>query len=175
MAPRRLDLDGLAAVLPPGGRVLVGACSGELLALAEAVARAGEALGAMTFTGVFVPGLNTRTYLANPDCRVETFFLTPELKAAGDRVKFLPLCYGAILERLRSTPIDAALFMATPPDPTGLCGFGPISDFLAELWPRIPVRVAHINSRLPQVASSCGIPFDALTGYLEAEQDLLEI
>ena len=175
MAPRRLDLDSLAAVLPRGGRVLVGACSGESLVLAEAVARAGEALGAMTFTGIFVPGLNTRTYLANPECRVETFFLTPELKAAGARVKFLPVCYGAILERLRSIPIDAALFMATPPDAVGACGFGPISDFVAEIWPRIPVRVAHINPRLPQVASSRSIPFDALTGYLEAEQDLLEI
>jgi hypothetical protein len=39
----------------------------------------------MTFTGVFVPGLNKRSYLANPKCRVETFFLTPELKAVGGR------------------------------------------------------------------------------------------
>jgi acyl-CoA hydrolase len=175
VTPRRLDLDSLAAVLPRDGRVLVGACSGESLVLAEAVGRAGEALGAMTFTGIFVPGLNTRTYLANPQCRVETFFLTPELKAAGAGVKFLPLCYGAILERLRSIPIDAALFMVTPPDSVGVCSFGPFSDFLAEIWPRIPVRVAHFNPRLPQVASSRNIPFDALTGYLEAEQDLLEI
>jgi hypothetical protein len=86
--------------------------------------RAGHALGAMTFTGIFVPGLNTRTYLANSDCRVETFFLTPELKAAGDAVAFLPLGYGDILARLRAVPIDAALFMATPPDSDGLCGFG---------------------------------------------------
>ena len=87
-----------------------------------------------------MPGLNTRTYLANPECRVETFFLTPELKAAGSAVKFLPLCYGDILARLRSVPIDAALFMATPPDADGNCGFGPVVDFLAELWPSIPVR-----------------------------------
>jgi acyl-CoA hydrolase len=173
MAPRRLGLDDLATVLPRGGRVLLGGASGESLLLAEAVARAGEALGPAIFTGVFVPGLNTRTYLANPECRVETFFLTPELKAAGARVKFLPLCYADILARLRSIPIDAALFMATPADGDGECGFGPIVDFLAELWPRIPVRIAHINARLPRVASSRSIPFDALTGYIEGEQDLL--
>ena len=113
--------------------------------------RAGDALGAMTFTGIFVPGLNTRTYLANPDCRVETFFLTPELKAAGGAVKFLPLCYADILARLRSVRIDAALFMATPPDARGNCSFGPVVDFLADLWPSIPVRIAHINPRLPRV------------------------
>src|SRR5271163_1300435 len=76
MAPRRLDLDDLASVLPPGGRVLVGGCSGESLVLADAVMQAGPRLGATTFTGVFVPGLNKQTYLANSECRVETFFLT---------------------------------------------------------------------------------------------------
>ncbi len=134
--------------------------------------RAGEALGAMTFTGIFVPGVNRNSYLANPRCRIETFFLTPELKAAGGSVRFLPLCYDDIRKRLSEIPIDAALFMATPPDADGHCSFGPVVDFLAELWPRIPVRVAHINPRLPRVASSQRIPFDALTAYLEAEQDL---
>ncbi|MFZ0210647.1 MAG: hypothetical protein WAL59_31855, partial [Roseiarcus sp.] len=96
MVPRRIDLADIASALPPGGRTLIGACSGESLRLAEAVLRAGDALGAMTFTGIFVPGLNKQTYLANPRCRVETFFLTPELKSAGDAVTFLPLCSGDI-------------------------------------------------------------------------------
>ena len=161
--------------MPPGGRTLIGACSGELLRLAEAVLRAGDALGAMTFTGIFVPGLNKHTYLANPHCRVETFFLTPELKAAGDAVTFLPLCYGDILARLRKIPIDAALFMATPPDSQGICGFGPIVDFLADLWPKIPIRVAHINPRLPQVRGAASIPFSELTAVIEQEQPLLQM
>ena len=173
MAPWRLGLQDLASALPPGGRILVAGCSGKSLLLAEAVMRAGERLNAMTFTGIFVPGLNTCTYLANPKCRVETFFLTPELKASGSAVRFLPLCYREILARLRSVPIDAALFMTTPPDAGGSCGFGPVVDFLAELWPRIPVRIAHINPRLPTVAGPCRIPLGALTAYVEAEQDLL--
>lgn len=173
MTPRRLDPGDLAAALPPGGRTLVAGCSGESLILADAVARAGEALGAMTFTGVFVPGLNTRTYLANPRCRVETFFLTAELKGAGAAVEFLPLCYADVLARLRAIPIDAALFMATPPDREGICGFGPIVDFLAELWPTIPVRIAHLNARLPRVAGIGGVPFGELTAFVEREQALL--
>ena len=173
MAPRRLDPHDIASALPPGGRTLVAGCSGESLLFAEAVMRAGDALGPMTFTGIFVPGLNTRTYLANPHCRVETFFLTPELKAAGNAVAFLPLGYGDILARLRAVPIDAALFMATPPDPDGLCGFGPVVDFLADLWPKIPVRIAHINPLMPTARGSTGIPFRELTAYVESEQSLL--
>ena len=174
MAPRRLQLDDLASALPSGGRVLVGGCSGESLLFADAVMRAGANLGATTFTGIFAPGVNTRTYIANPRCRLETFFLTPEMKAAGEAMQLLPLCYGDILARLRAIPIDAAIFMATPPDAEGRCSFGPIVDFLAELWPRIPVRIAHINPRLPRVAASAGaIPFAEITAFIEGEQELL--
>src|ERR1700733_14870629 len=119
MSPTRLDPDDLASVLPRGARTLVLGCSGESMILADAAMRAGDALGAMTFTGIFVPGLNTHTYLANPSCRVETFFVTPELKAEDAAVTFLPLCYSDILSRLRAVAIDAALFMASPPDASG--------------------------------------------------------
>jgi len=172
MAPIRFDPDDLASVLPPGGRTLVLGCSGESRILAEAVMQAGPALGAMTFTGIFVPGLNRHTYLANPACRVETFFLTPELKAAGDAVTFLPLCYGDILARLRTIKIDAALFMASEPDSSGACSFGPVVDFLAELWARIPVRIAHINPLTPRTRGHGGIPFAELTAFIEGEQPL---
>ncbi|QQO12491.1 hypothetical protein JJB99_23835 [Bradyrhizobium diazoefficiens] len=173
MAPRYIDSASLASVLPPAGRTLVAACSGESLLLADAVMRAGEALGAMTFTGIFVPNLNTRTYLANPRCRVETFFMTPELKAAGAAVSFFPLCYGDILTRLRTIQIDAALFMVAPPDENGLCSFGPIADFLVDVWPRIPVRIAHINPLMPRTRGHHGIPFSELKAVIEAEQRLL--
>jgi acyl-CoA hydrolase len=173
LVPRRIVSADIASALPPGGRTLIGACSGESLRLAEAVMGASDALGGMTFTGIFVPGLNKHTYLANPHCRVETFFLTPELKAAGGAVTFLPLCYGDILARLRKIPIDATLFMATPPDSQGICGFGPIVDFLADVWPKIPIRIAHINPHLPRVRGAAGIPFSELTAVIEQEQPLL--
>lgn len=173
MTPARFDPADLASVLPQGGRTLVLGSSGKSLLLADAVMRAGGALGAMTFTGVFIPGLNTRTYLANPSCRVETFFMTPELKAAGAAVTFLPLCYGDILARLRTVPIDAALFMASPPDGDGRCGFGPVVDFLAELWPRIPLRIAHLNPAMPRTHGEAGVPFSEIAAFAEQDQPLL--
>jgi acyl-CoA hydrolase len=170
MAPIRFDLAGLAAVLPAGGRTMVAGASGESLLLAEAVMTAGEALGAMTFTGIFVPGLNRGTYLANPSCRVETFFVTPELKAAGAAVEFLPLCYSDIFDRLDTVRIDAALMMVTPPNAAGNCSFGPAVDFLADLWRRIPIRIAHINPMMPRTCGHPGIPFAEITAFTEAPQ-----
>src|SRR3546814_8127390 len=78
MAPARIAPADLADWLPAGGRVLVTGATGESLILAEAVMDAGEALGPMTFTGIFIPGVNNHDYLANADCRVETYFVRSE-------------------------------------------------------------------------------------------------
>lgn len=171
--PIELDADALVAMLPSGGRTLVSGCSAESLLLADAVERAGDSLGPVTFTGIFVPGLNRRTYLANPSCTTETFFLTPELKAAGGAVTFLPLCYADIRQRLLDNPPDAALMMVTPPDEDGMCSFGSTVDFLAELWPRIPVRLAHVNPLMPRTRGQAQIPLAEITATVEAPQALL--
>ena len=170
--PVAFDPAALAEVLPPGGITFVQGCSGQSALLSEAVMRAGDALGAMTFTGIFVPGLNRATWLANPACRARSFFMTPELKQARSAVEFLPLCYADILQHLRATPIDAALFMVAPPDADGRCSFGPVVDFLAELWPCIPNRIAHINPQMPRTHGHPGIPFSAITAFVEADMAL---
>jgi len=169
--PQAISPEQLASVLPRGGRVLVQGTTGESLLLAEAAMAAGNALGAMTFTGVFIPGANRHSYLANGECRLETFFFTPEIKAAPPmQVDFLPLCYNDILVRLSNIPIDAALFMCTPPDEYDNCSFGPAVDFLAELWPRIPVRIAHINPLMPRTPGDPGIPYKEITAFVEGDQ-----
>lgn len=169
--PQAISPGQLASILPKGGRVLVQGTTGESLLLAEAVIAAGDALGAMIFTGVLIPGTNRHTYLANTQCRLETFFVTPEIKTAPtEQVDFLPLCYNDIRARLSTIQIDAALFMCTPPDEQGYCNFGPAVDFLAELWPRIPLRIAHINPLMPRTPGDPGIPFRDITSFVEGDQ-----
>lgn len=169
MSPHRLAPADLVALLPEGGRVLVTGASGESQLLAEAVMAAGEALGAMTFTGIFVPGVNRCNYLANDRSRVETFFVTPELKGdPGERVTHYPFCYNEIRRHLRSLAIDALICMVAPPDEEGNCSFGPAVDFAAELWPEIPIRIAHINPAMPRTRGDPGIPFRELTAFTEA-------
>jgi acyl-CoA hydrolase len=173
MMPVQFKPEDLASVLPPGGRTMVSAASGESLILADAVMAAGDALGPMIFTGAIIPGTNHHTYLANAGCRVETFFMTPSLKTAGNAVTFLPLPYGDILARLKTVQIDAALLMVSPPNEHGLCSFGAAVDFMAELWPRIPVKIAHINPLMPPTHGHKGIPFSEITAFVETEQPLI--
>lgn len=169
--PVRFTPADIVALLPKGARILVAGAGGESLLLAEAVIAAGNALGPVIFTGAFIPGQNHCTYLANPDCRLETFFITPPVKAApASQIDFFPLCYNDIRQRLSTIRIDAALFMVTPPDALGNCSFGPAVDFIAELWPRIPVRIAHINPLMPRTHGHGGIPFSEITAFVEGEQ-----
>jgi acyl-CoA hydrolase len=171
MAPVPITPADLAAWLPVGGRVLVTGVTGESVLLAEAVMQAGEAIGPATFTGIFIPGINQHSYLANAGCTVETFFVTPQLKRElGLGVTHLPLCYNDIRKYLHTVQIDALLCMVAPPDETGNCSFGVAVDFAAELWPHIPVRIAHVNPLMPRTLGHPGIPFDALTAYVEGDQ-----
>ena len=174
MEPVRFKPAELATLLPPGGLTLVSSCSAESAVLAQAVMAAGDALGPMTFSGIFVPGLNRQTWLASSQCRVLTFFMTPELKAAGEQVEFLPLCYQDILRLYRRRKPSAVLFMCSPPDENGNCSFGSEVAFIPGLWRDIPVRIAHINPLMPRTAGDPGIPFSELTAFVEAEQSLLE-
>jgi acyl-CoA hydrolase len=173
MALQSLKAEDLLSFLPKDGLILVQGCSGESELLAQALRDLGDAVGAITVTGIFVPGLNRTLWLPNARSRVRTFFLTPELRRQQAQVEFLPLCYGDILTHLRTAKIAAALFQVSPPDAQGLCSFGPIVDFLAELWPQIPVRIAQINPSLPRVKGYKGIPFTELTACYEADTPLL--
>lgn len=163
----------LASVLPPGGLTLVSGCSAESALLADAVETAGEAIEDMTFCAVVVGGLNRRTWHAGTASRILTFFQTPTLRAQGERVEFLPLCYQDALAELRRRMPTAALLMCSPPDAAGMCSFGTEVSFIAELWREVPVRIAHINPRMPRTRGDAGIPFAQLTAWIEADQPLV--
>lgn len=172
MKPRQLRPGDLPTALPPGGLTLVSSSPAESDLLTGEVEAAGSALGDMTFSGVFVPGLNKAVWRGGADTRVLTFFQTPELKREGPRSTFLPLCYQDILALYRREKPAAALFMCSPPDAEGLCSFGAETGFIAALWRDIPIRIAHINPLMPRTPGDPGIPFNELTGWFEGEQVL---
>ena len=166
---KRLRPGDLASVLPAQGLVLVSSCSAESDLLADEVAAAAPA--AFDFSGIFVPGLNRRSW-AGGTSRVTTFFQTPDLARQAGRVRFLPLCYEDILAFYRREKPCAALFMCSPPDADGQCSFGTEVAHIAALWREIPVRIAHINPAMPRTPGDPGIPLVEITAGYEADQPL---
>lgn len=170
--PLRLDPGDLAKVLPPGGRTFVSACSAESELLQREVVAAGESLGSMDFSGIFVPGLNRSIWKAGPESTVTTFFQTPELAAEGSRSRFLPMCYQDIVRWYATRPLDAALLMLAPPDEDGKCSLGVDVGLGGDLWENARAVVAHINPNMPRTRGHQGVPFSRLTGYFEGGQPL---
>lgn len=166
---KHLRLGDLASVLPAQGPVLVSSCSAESDLLADEVAKAAPA--SLDFRGIFVPGLNRRTW-AGGLSTVTTFFQTFELSREAGRVRFLPLCYQDILSLYRREKPSAALFMCSPPDANGNCSFGTEVAHIAALWRDIPVRIAHINPLMPRTPGDQGIPVSEITAGYEARQPL---
>jgi acyl-CoA hydrolase len=173
VAPVAISPDRLVDHLPARGLVWWHACSGDSHLLAQGIGQAGPLPG-LTFTGIFVPGLNRLAPLLDSGARVTTFFMLPELAKRPDQVTFLPLCYRDIRLFLAANTPQAALLMVSPPDEDGLCSLGPVHDFLADMWDRIPVLIAHVNPLLPRTRGTPGIPYDRLTAVIAAEQPLVE-
>lgn len=173
MVAQLLASGELASVLPAGGGLtLVSSCSAESGLLAREVALAGDALGSIDISGIFVPGLNRHDWRAGANGRVTSFFLTPELRKQSERTRFLPLCYADILRLYRHERPRAALFMCSPPDEHGNCSFGTEVAFIAELWREVPVRIAHINPAMPRTPGDPGIPLAEITACFEGTQPL---
>jgi acyl-CoA hydrolase len=172
-SPQRLDPARLASVLPARGHTFVSSASAESALLLDEVKLAGDALGDMSFSGIFVPGLNRRPWIAGAASRVVTFFQTPELQKIRERVRFLPLCYQDISRWYAANPPDAVMLMVSPPDEQGQCSFGVELGFGGDLWRTARTRIAHINPAMPRTRGDPGIPFSEITAFYEAEQPLL--
>lgn len=169
--PPRIQPAELGRYLPEAGLCWITGCSGESAAFREGLS--GLSRPGLMFTGIFVPGLNRPAYLLDTGGRVTTFFMLPEF-ARSDRVDFLPLSYRDIHAWFdRNTP-EAALVTVSPPGPDGRCSFGAVTDFIADLWERIPILIAHINPAMPATRGTPGIPLDRFAAIIEAEQQLAE-
>jgi acyl-CoA hydrolase len=172
MAPARFRPSDLGHHLPKQGLIWWHGCSGESALLRAELAQADQ--HGLECTGIFVPGLNRLDTLLSAGIAVQSFFMLPELASKPAQTRFLPLCYRDIGRELQRRPPAAAIFMVSPPDADGRCSFGTVTDFLADIWRSIPIRIAHINPLMPATRGEHGIPFDELTAYTEAPEQLLE-
>src|SRR5690606_16702468 len=140
MAPLRIGSHDIAGHLPAGSRIWLHACSGESALIREGLGAAD--LRGLTFTGIFVPGLNRLGGLLAAGARIDSYFMMPEFAGHEDKVRLLPFCYRDIRLHLARQLPDAVLVMVSPPDEQGMCSLGPVNDFIADIWPQVPRIIA---------------------------------
>ena len=169
--PETISPGDLGRHLPESGLCWITGCSAESQAFREGLA--GLSRPDLTFTGIFVPGLNKPSYLLDTGARLTTFFMLPEL-AGKPGVEFLPLSYRDIRAWFAANPPQAALAMVSPPGPDGRCSFGSVTDFIVDMWERIPVLIAHVNPAMPATRGTPGIPLERFAAVMEVKHPLVE-
>ena len=162
----------LTDLLAPGQRVFVPTMSGESALLAEELAAQPERAREVTFCGAMFPGIDRTDFLAvHAGARVEAVFMSPSVRRglAEGRARLLALDYRALARHLlEAPPFDVAIAQLTPPDADGWCHPGLAVDFMPLVWPRARRRVAHLNPRLPRIASSFRVHVSEIDIAVEA-------
>lgn len=165
--------------LAPRPRLYVGGCAGEPLGLAEAMRRDPELAAGVTFLGAWVPGINKTDWAGlHPDARAETTFLPPAWRDSYEagRTRILPLPYSATWDWIRTTPLDGAILLTSPPDAKGEVSLGVSPDFGPALLGRTDLPIlAIMNPAMPDVPNSVRVPVSRFAAIAEDETPLVEV
>lgn len=157
------------------GPVYVAGCCGEPTACLDAIEADPEIAHGRRFTGVWIPGVNTRDVTAQGARVAHVSFVTPALKSAvaEKRAHVLPMHYSTTFRWLRrDAGLSGAVFQVARPR-NGSVSLGVSADFTsAAIAAGVPL-IAQINPAMPDVVNGPRIPVDRLTAMIEAETALI--
>jgi acyl-CoA hydrolase len=174
--PATIPAQSWPDLLRPGMTVYAPGCAGESIVLLQALAAKPARAAGVTFTGVWIPGVNRFDFAGlHPEARSRLFFLAPEFRESftAGRADYLPIPYTAIFPLLTRTAIDIALLQVAPPDENGNCSLGIAADFTPAVMDRAKLRVAHVNPAMPRTAGAPTTPFANLDYVVEATSPIL--
>lgn len=156
----RLSIDKLAGELASrlkgtGGRLFIPGGPGEPLGLLQAFRESPDLAAGITFVGAHVPGINRTDWAAlHETARAEGTFLSADWRPSFETGRFAlrPMTWFQAYGWLETTPLDAAVFVVSPPDAEGTVSLGVASDLAPAVIHREGVfRVAIVNPHMPRV------------------------
>ena len=176
---RWIDPDAVPGLLRPGMRVFVQGLTGEPLTLVKALKARPAASDGVTYTGVWVPGVNDTDYAGLASrARSEIYFATPQAQAslAAGKARLVPSYYSRIYADLAAGPApDLALIQVAPPDDAGRCSLGLSPDFVPALLAHDGVTVvAEVNARMPRCKDGPTVALDRIDYAVSADHALPE-
>jgi acyl-CoA hydrolase len=163
----------------PGATIYLPGATGEILALADALATDPQRMAGVHLVSCLLPGMNGTDYAAlAADARITTFMLPPALRAsfAAGRVRLLALGYSDIARYLeQAARIDVAVAHLAPPGRDGRASFGIAADFSPIAWVSARMRIAIINPMMPALPRSPSVDLADADLVVELEGKLIEL
>lgn len=167
-------LHEIVALIQPGMRILLHAGPVENLPLRAALRADPERTRDVTFTGLFLPGVNLFDYGAlTPSTRVEATFVPPSSRASFEagRLDFLPLHYSDFIAHLARHPADLAI-LHLPPAEAGRFSCGIAAD-VADGVRRLARKVAVIvNPSIPRTGGATALATEEADWLCEMDEPL---
>lgn len=125
-------MDRLLDLFRPGQHIYLPGATGEILAIAQALAADPPRLAGVELTSCLLPGFNAFDYAAlDPRTRLNTFLLPPALRAtfATGGTRLIPLPYSAIARHIERNGFNVGVFHVASPDENSRCSLGIAADF----------------------------------------------
>lgn len=176
-----MTLSALLDQFRPGRTIYLPGTTGEILALADALAEDPERMAGVHVIGCPLPGMNSFDYAGlHADARQTLFlFARPSRDSfAQGRVRILPLSYfGAARYMARDAGIEVAVAHVAPPrEGEGqMASVGIAADFTTIAWQAARVRIALVNPLMPAMPSGPRIDLSQADLVVECESPLVEI
>jgi len=176
----RLSHDKLADLLSSrlngtGARLFIPGGPGEPLGLLQAFRQAPDLAAGLTFVGAHVPGINRTDWAGlHETARSEGTFVSGDWRASFEAGRFAlrPMTWFQAYGWLGTTPLDAAVFVVSPPGPDGMVSLGVGSDLAPAVAPREVFKVAIVNPHMPRVQGPL-FPLSSFDVVCEDETPLL--
>ncbi len=160
--------DALKAA-PRDHHIYLAGCTGEPTATLDALAADPELGAGRRFTGVWLPGVNTRSVVAE-GASADVFFVTPALREAfaASRVRHRPLGYPEIWRWLGQEAGRMTAFVSVTPPRNGQVGLGPTADFTPAIVAGGARLIGEVNPELPEPVNGIRIPVDRFDLLVDA-------
>ena len=165
----------------PGRKIYLPGATGEICALANALAADPERMDGVHIVSCLLPGMNTFDYAGlHPNARLTSFLFPTASRSSFEvgRVRILPLSYFAVARYLQSSgaPDVAIAHLAAPlPGEGRLASVGIAGDFTAIAWKAAKARIAFVNPLMPVMPRGLRIDLDEADHVFEAESPLVEV
>lgn len=164
----------------PGRTVYLPGATGEIQAIAAALAADPERMRGVTVVSCLLPGMNAIDYAAfHDEARLTTFLLPPvaRLSLARKKVQLVPLSYFGIARYLESAPLDVAVAHVAPPLPgeRRQASVGIAADFTGIAWAAAKIRIAFVNAAMPAMPRGPRINLEEAQFVVEGDSRLVEI
>lgn len=174
---RSVRITDILDLLTPGTCAYVPGATGEIIALAQAMADDPTRMADVELVSCLLPGMNAYDYAGAPGATLTTFLLPPPSRGsfAAGRVRLLPLSYSSIARYLAGMSLDVAVAHVAPPVATGRASLGIAADFTPIAWARARRRVALVNPLMPTMPRGPSIALADADVVVECPSPLVEV